>query len=197
MPTTLDPYTGEIMDYNGKPYKKEVKIEYSDIAGHYAEKQITAIGQIGIGFSDKEYKPDLVMVQKDFLWLLSKTSNEYYSPLTNGVADKKEIEDMYKSLIAMGIIKDGEVAPNAEINRENAVRFIIRALKLESVASLNDIWNCPFSDKDSFETGNIGYITLAYGMGIVKGDGEMNFSPKLTLTRGQAAIIIYNFLGRK
>jgi hypothetical protein len=197
MPTTLNPYTGELMDYNGKPYKEVAKIEYTDIAGHYAENQITAIGQIGIGFSEKEYKPDLVMLQKDFLWLLSKTSNSYDSPLINGVADKKEIDDMYKSLMSRGIIKDGEVAPEAQVNRADAVKFVIRALKLEDIASISDIWNCPFIDKDTFGAGNIGYITLAYGMGIIKGDTEMNFAPKLTLTRGQAAIIIYNFLNRK
>ena len=47
--TTLDAFTGALLNYNGTPYKEVKPLEYSDIAGHYAQGEIEVLAQVGIG----------------------------------------------------------------------------------------------------------------------------------------------------
>ena len=50
----------------------------------------------------------------------------------------------------------------------------------------------PFSDV----TENKGPIAYLKAIGVVSGDGNGNFNPKNTITRGEALIMIYNYLNR-
>lgn len=194
-PLTFDANSGVILDYNGQPYKEVKAAEFSDIAGHFAENQIKILAEFGISLEGKEFKPDASIMQKDFLKLLSKTIQDYgYVPYLVKESDK-EIEEMYKSLIRGGVVKESEKAPEAVVTREEAVKFIIRALKYDKVADIKGIFNCTFKDIDSINPDLIGYVTIAQGLGIINGY-EGNFNPKGELTRAQAIIVIYNYLQR-
>ena len=66
---------------------------------------------------------------------------------------------------------------------------MIRAVELEPVAQLEDIFRPMYSDV----TENIGYISLLTGMKIVNGfDGF--FCPEKQITRAEAMVMIYNYL---
>lgn len=191
-PLILDANTGELLNSDGTEYKETVKVSYTDIKGHFAEEKINVLAENGIYLDGTEFRPNDAMAQKDFLTLLSKTLN-YYGPIITLKSSSKEIDELYAYLQREGVIKEGEKAPDSPIAREDAVKFVIRALKYDRVADLKDIFNCTFRDKGSIDQNLAGYVTIAAGLGIIDGTSSQ-FRPKDKLTRSEGAIIIYNYL---
>lgn len=190
-PVNLDATTGQLLDYSGMPYKEVAAIEYTDISGHYAEEQILALAQYGITIEGTEFKPDIEIAQKDFLALLAKTMNYgTFSP-----ENSKELDQLYTYLIRDGIVKKEEKDPDSPVTREDGIKFIVRALKYDKVADIGGIYSTGFKDEGSISSGLIGYVAIAKGLNIVSGN-DGYFNPKETLTRAQAAVIIYNYLNR-
>ena len=193
-PSRFDANTGDILDYDGKPYKENKAEEYSDISGHYAEEVIKVLAESGIALEGPELKPNEQIKQKDFLLLISQILNSGYQFFgKTALKGDIEVDDLYKMMVREGIVKPDEKNPEAQLTREESVKFIIRALKYDKVAELGDIFNCTFKDKDEINPGLIGYVVIAKGLKIVSGDGEY-FRPKNKLTRADAIILIYNYL---
>lgn len=193
-PTTLDAFTGIILDNNGKPYEEEKTLEYSDISGHYAQDEIEVLAQAGIGLEGPELKPDEQIKQKDFLLLISQVIGNGYSFYGKlALGNETETEELYKLLIQEGIVKESEKNPEGPLTREDSVKFVIRALKYEKIAALSDIFNCTFTDKAEINPELIGHVVLAKGLNIVNGHGDY-FRPKAELKKADALIIIFNYL---
>ncbi len=193
-PSTLDALNGIILDYNGKPYEEKKALEYTDIEGHYAQKEIEVLAESGIGLEGPELKPNEKIKQKDFLLLISQIIGNgypFYGKTT--ISSDSETDDLYKLLTQEGIIKEDEKNPEEFLTREESVKFVIRALKYEKVAALSDIFNCTFKDKDEINPDLIGHVVIAKGLKIVNGHGDY-FRPKAELKKSDALIIIYNYL---
>jgi hypothetical protein len=90
-------------------------------------------------------------------------------------------------------VKAGEKAPSSAVTREDAVKFLVRALKYDKVADIKGIYNIPFKDKAGINRKLTGYVAIAAGLGIVDVKSAY-FRPKALLTRGESAILIYNYL---
>lgn len=196
-PFVLDAYTGNVLDYNGKPYKDNKAPEYTDISGHFAEEQVKTLARFGIiSFSGPEYRPNEMIVQKDYLMILSNILDNYYGPVIKEDSEQDDINEMYKQLIREGIIEEGEKSPESLVTREDAVKFIIRALKYREVAEIEGIFIVPFSDEEDIAPVLKGYVAIASGLKIVQGSGG-KFYPKNNLTRGEAAVMVYNYLNNR
>jgi hypothetical protein len=191
-PLFIDAYTGNVVYRNGSEYVEEKRISYADIAGHFAENEISVLADFGISLPGSKFRPDDEITQKDFLTLLSKTLN-YYGPVITETSTKQDIDEMYAYLIREGILTEAEKAPDNAVTREEAVKYIIRALDFDKVAEIKGIFNISFKDSSSISEGLYGYVAIAAGLGIVKGDG-VRFYPKANITRGQSAVMIYNYL---
>lgn len=193
-PTTLDAISGVVLDYNGEPYVEKKALEYTDIEGHYAQKEIEVLAESGIGLEGPELKPDEKIKQKDFLLLISQIlGNGYAFYGKTAISNASETEDLYRLLIQEGIIREDEKNPEGFLTREESVKFVIRALKYEKVAALSNIFNCTFIDKDEINPDLIGHVVIAKGLKIVNGYGDY-FRPKAELKKSDALIIIYNYL---
>ena len=57
-PLFLDAMNGEILDYDGNVYKESTPVQYTDISGHYAEKQIMLLAEYGISLGSTKFKPN-------------------------------------------------------------------------------------------------------------------------------------------
>ena len=191
-PLIIDANTGDLLSNDGKVYKEAVRISYTDIKGHHAEKEIMVLAENGIYLEGTEFKPKSPITQKDFLTLVSKTLS-YYGPIITPRSTDKEIDELYAYLTREGIIKAGEKAPESSVTREEAVKFLIRALKFDKVADIKGIYNLTFKDKASINQALTGYVAIAAGLGIIDGKSD-SFRPKEKLTRGDSAIMIYNYL---
>jgi hypothetical protein len=192
-PLTFDANSGVMLNYDGKPYKENKPVEYTDIAGNFAEKQISVLAEYGVALDGTEFKPYEYINQKDFLTLLSKTLGSYYGPVITASSSNEDIDNMYVFMMREGVLKQGEKTPDAAVMREEAVKYIIRALKYDKVAGLKDIFSCQFKDVSEINPDLVGYVSIAGGLKIVSGNNG-NFMPKNKLTRAEAAVVIYNYL---
>ena len=181
----MDPFTGEL-DRRVGP---EELPEYTDVAGHYAEKAITALRGVGVGFSTPEYRPDQTITQGEFVTLLNTVFYGYGGGILYADADYAGACDL---AVRRGILKSGDVAVNDPLTRDNAAVLLIRAMGLDETASLPGIYLCPFSDV----TEHPGHVAILSAMGVFHGDGNGRFLPARMLTRGDAAIVLYNYLTR-
>ncbi len=192
IPLFLDAFTGGVVDYNGNPYTEQKTVLYTDIKGDPAEKQISVLAENGVNLDGAEFKPGTEINQKDFLTLLSKTMS-YYGPVITQKSAAQDIDQLYAYLTREGVVKNGEKAPDAAVTNEDAVKFIIRAMKLDKAADLKDIYIINFKDKSEISPALTGYVALAAGLKITAGS-DGSFGPKTKLTRAGAAVMIYNYL---
>lgn len=185
-PVIISGTTGELLDYTGKPYVEYKPISYKDIDKSYAKDKIMTLAEYGVGFKEEEFKPKEKIKQKDFMYLLWKSQNQY------GIDNLTE-DDLYREFIRLGYIKEEEKNPNRIVTKEEAVKYIIRAMKLDKVAEL-DIYRDLFNDQKDVSDGLMGYMNIAYGLRIVVGDGKGNIKPRYELVREDAANMIYNYM---
>ena len=185
-PWLIDAKTGMLLDWSGKQYVKEKAPEYSDIAGHFCEEAVKQLAIVGVFLKGDRFEPDIEILQKDYVILLSKLGRYYYYESDN-------IDDIYSRFIKEGIMDKAEKNPDGTVSREDAVKYLLRYLGFKKFAEIPGIFNCDFSDADEIAPELAGYAAIAKGLGIVKGsDGK--FMPKEALTKAEAAVLIYNCL---
>ncbi len=181
----IDAFTGD-----KKSYYEELKIpEYKDIEGHFAEDAIKTLGRFGIGFAEENFRPDDIITQKDYITLLSHVVKRHSGII---IAKEYDAESSYNSAYSYGIISEEERDDNAEVKRIDAATYFINALQLSEIASLKGIYNCPYTDVSERE----GYVSILSGLGVINGDGTGLFNPEKGVTRGEAAVMVYNYLAR-
>jgi S-layer homology domain. len=189
-PATIDAQNGDILDSQGKPYvKKEVK-PYTDINGHFSEQAIKILQEYGIGFNSEKFMPDQEITQSEFLELIMKSLDSYFA---NYIKDDQKEKYIYDTLIRRGIIKQEEINPSAAVSREESVKYVIRSMGLQRAAEIQGIYTSDFTDKDSITPELLGYVCIAKGLNLINGYNNY-FSPKGTMTRGEAAVLLYNSL---
>lgn len=161
--TYISPFTGKQLTSNGEEYKAPVtSYSYSDLSGHWIEKDALLLADIGVGFESEEFNPDNNITVEEFV-KLSQGLNFY-----TDIEEKRDI-----------------------LSRIEAIRLIIDSLGYEKVATLKGIYKTDFADNSEIKEEDIGYISIAFGFGIVKGDGT-NVNAYSTLTRAQAVSLLIN-----
>ncbi len=190
-PSDIDALNGDVLNYNGEVYTEETVSEYTDINDSYAKSQIEVLAQYGISLPGDKFEPTNQITQRDFLYLLAKANNYYiHVPFSE---DSQFDDEFYNVLMNQGIIIDGEKSPLSAVSRQDAVKFIIRALNYDEIADIQGIFVVNFKDAEKIAPELKGYVAIAHGLNIISGyDGY--FNPSSKLTREQAATIIYNFL---
>lgn len=192
-PMNIDAFTGELLYGLNRPYKDRTVSQYTDIEDSYAKTQIEILAKYGIALSGDKFNPKANIKQKEFLYLLLKAKAYYYDISDQ---DKDFVEKLYKYLINEKIVVEGEKSPESVITKEEAAKFVIRALGYEKVANLKDIYKLSFKDVDKISPELVGHVALSTALGILEFEGEI-LNPKANMTREQAAVVIYNLLNIK
>lgn len=187
-PTIIDAYTGDILDYSGSIYKESSIPTYTDIEDSYAKDKINTLAEYGIGFTSGAFNPKEFIKQKDFLLLLWQSMNP------NRASSETDIDEIYQNLTRQNILKENEEDRERAVSKEEAVKFVIRAMNYEKLAKIPDIYADIFVDGKDIDPNIKGHMTLAYGLRIINGDGTEYIRPKNELKRQDAASIIYNYM---
>ena len=87
------------------------------------------------------------------------------------------------------------MATDEPIAREDAIRYLLKAMGIGEVAEIEGIFVCDFKDADMISKGRIGYCAIAKGYNIIGGSDGMLY-PKEKTTRAEALAMIYNYLTR-
>ena len=183
---SMDAYTGEIAN-NGMTETKFTG--YTDISGHYAEEIINTLAQYGIRTEGDKFTPDEKITYGDFAKLIGCIARRYGSVWLKAEVTNEELGWMY----SYGVLADGEEFDvDSTVTRLSAAELLAKAIGAKEFAELDGIYLCPFNDV----TEKIGYVSILYGMGIFKGDGNGNFKPNENITYAEAAVMLYNYLMR-
>lgn len=187
-PNIIDAFTGDILDRSGNIYKDSNIPEYTDIEDSYAKDRINTLAEYGVGYTSGTFKPKEIIKQKDFLLLLWQSMNP------NKASSDTEIDEIYENLIRQNILKDSEENRDRAVTKEEAVKFVIRAMNYEKLAEIPGIYADIFTDGMDIDPNLKGHMTLAYGLKIIYGDGTEDIKPKYELKRQDGASIIYNYM---
>lgn len=190
-PANVDAFTGKLLKHDGNPFEEGGTALYTDIKGIFAESQIKVLAEYGITLPGSQLKPNQQITQREFLYLLQKAINPYVEITFS--TDAKDDEALYNLLIGAGIVKEGEKAPQSIVSRQEAVKFLIRALTYDKVAEIKGIYALPFKDAGNIKPDLYGYMAIAYGLKIIQGDNGYA-KPAASLTKAQSYVLLYNFL---
>ncbi|MCQ1530817.1 YcdB/YcdC domain-containing protein [Lutispora saccharofermentans] len=191
----LDPKTGALLNYNGEAIKDKQELTFTDIKGHWAEKDILALLEANIIEADnKEFTPDERIKQKDFIKILINSLQPYYQVISYASdSSAEDYDEYYKQAIAKKIITEKEKNLDAEVSRIEAAKMIVNAMNLGYLAKKSDIFDLNYKDKDKISQDNKGFAAIVSGLNIMSGkDGS--FAPEDKLTKGETAATIVNFL---
>ena len=154
--------SGERVNYSGKPMAEEYDGEFTDISGHWAEDYITIMADLGVIDRTEKFEPDAFVSAEDFMNILSNAN--YY-----GVQMPENTESF---------------------TRIDAVRLIMASLGYDKIAQL-DIYRTEFSDNPEINPADVGYLAIAYGLGIIDGDaGTKTFRPNENITKAEAVKLV-------
>lgn len=125
-----------------------------------------------------------VVLCRFFGWETTVTTEQTYPDVPVDVWYAGAVQAAYEH----GAITDQRdvFRPNDPITREELAVMLVRALGYRDIVGLAQDLPMPFEDV----TTNVGYITMAYDLGLVSGTTATTFSPDSTASREQVAVIL-------
>ncbi|ADL08617.1 YcdB/YcdC domain-containing protein [Thermosediminibacter oceani] len=202
---TFDAFDMKPLDYAGNPIEEKPKPEFTDIRGHWAEKEVQLLVNMGIIDSQGEkFGPDEKITAAEFLKMMLAATGNYpvetarelmlkYGIPTPPEKDGKEAEKIIDAAVRAGFVKKGEVQGEGPITRELMAAILVRAMGYDRVASLQDTYVIKAEDGASVNPVYRGHAAIAMGLGLIKGVSG-RFLPQVPVTRAQAAVVLVRFM---
>lgn len=184
----IDAKTGEAI---WTDYSSTAVYSYTDLNGCFGRDQIEALAAYGIGLAGDKFQPKATLDQKTMLALLLSAC-DYESDLT----DEEALDSLYACAYNEGFLSAADRAPNAAVTRMTFIKTLLGASIYGEAAKVKGIYTCSFTDKAQIAEADLGYAALAAGLGIAQGDEFGKLNPNSTMTRQEAAVMLYNFMKR-
>ncbi|ULO05929.1 S-layer homology domain-containing protein [Paenibacillus sp. 19GGS1-52] len=177
------------------------EINFSDVAGHWAEasiKQAVSIGMVK-GYLDGTFQPNRTVTRAEFAVMLMNVLKTQDAGAQLTFTDTAKIGAWAQTAIAQAVqagmitgYEDGAFRPNAEITRAEMAVILAKALGKSTEVKLtfrfSDDLNIPAWAKSSVE-----FVTQA---GIVQGKGHNEFAPQDPATRAEAVTVLLKILAQ-
>lgn len=193
-PLCLDAKTGILLNnQNGEAYKEKTEQRFIDMENHPARLQVEALGKAGMIQAEDNFRPDEVILQKDFMYMLFKLRGDYMPNMSESALSQTEQDGMYRILINNGVLEEAEKAPDNPVAKEEAVKYLLRSVGYKKFAEMDGIFICDFSDKADINPQLLGYAAISKALKLVAGTA---FEPEKRITRAEAALLVYNYLKR-
>ncbi len=170
---------------------------FDDVSdSHYARNAINKLVEMQIlsGVGNNRFEPDREVKREEFVHMLCKAFN--IKSDTNmdfeDVAEDAWYYDSVKSCYGAGIIKGEEInrfGVGASLTRQDACVMIYRIIGEKATSAVSE-----YADKAMISDYAVEAVDVLSGLSVIKGMGNNCFEPLATLTRAQAATIIYNVI---
>lgn len=165
--TVIGAINGEKLNYSGEKYEqRDERKVYTDIDSHWSKQTAERFSWVGIGTDSEKFAPNEEISAKEFYDLCEYFSLESY--------DQRKDE-------------------SSCISRMDAVKYLVDCLGYSKIARLENIFATDFKDNSDFSKEDIGYVAIARGLGIIKGNGS-SFDSSSLLTRAQCYTLVENVL---
>ncbi len=172
----------------------------TDIKNHWAKQYI----EYGVehsyinGYEDSTFRPEGLVTRAEFSKMINsavgitKTSDTVFSD----VEKSKWFYDDVRRAVYAGYVSgysDGRFLPNNKISRQEAAVILYRlAVKGENKKDIST-----FSDGEKISDWAREAVFSIAGKGYISGDENKRFNPAQSLTRAQAAKLIYEFINNE
>lgn len=169
--------------------------EYKDIDKSKYPKEIQTLLLLGIGFEGAELNPQKIIKQDEYLYLIAQTFE--YSPIPlYKISDLTEAEknNIEQQLRLRGVLLKDEKMVNQEITREEAIKYLVRALGHGEIASHTEIFKLNINDSKNVSEKYTGYVAIGDALSIIIKDEQNNFNPQSKIKRDEALKMVYNYL---
>jgi len=195
---------GSISVGGGNSGKTEevAKSKFTDIIGHWAEKDINDMATKGIvsGVTATTFEPDRSITRAEFAALMARAlklsagnTESVFADVANDAWYAKEVSAAAAAGLIVGY--DGNFRPNDTITREEMAVVIMKAYAfLGKTASSGQIDK--FADKDTISDWAVNYVDQAVSTGMISGMSADTFAPKENATRAQVTSLIKRLLSR-
>ena len=170
--------------------------DFDDVpASHWAAEAISQAVDLGLfqGQSATRFGLGAPMTRGAFVTALCRLFDwEMVTPETGSYTDNQDPDAWYYSAVetayAHGAIthQADTFRPTDPITREELAVMLVRAMGYGTIAGLAQDLPMPFQDV----TTNVGYVAMAYELGLVNGTSATTFAPDRTATREQAAVML-------
>lgn len=174
----------------------------SDLDGHWGQATMQEFIDRGwlTGYGDGQYGPDNGMTRAEFSALINRVTglteeSETISNYTDVASGAWYASDLAKALAAgyMTGTSATTMAPNAAINREQAMTMVTRLLGLTAADTEVEAL-ARFSDASQISSYAQNPIAAMVAAGYVNGTTDGRLVPKKQLTRAEGITILYNAL---
>ena len=182
----IDAKSGEPVGYAWQT--ADSGLTYSDIAGTWAETDVLRLARFNVGYAGGVFQHAKELTQWDLVCLLYSLR---YTPIDP--ADPEQDRDgVYAIAYQMGILSREGRDDEAVLTRGELVRYLLDAAGYGSVARLEGIFTCSYTDRAAIPAGELGYAALAQGLGLISG----TYNGTAAATRGQAAAMLCRLMER-
>lgn len=170
---------------------------FSDTSGHWAQADIDKAQSYSLmeGYPDGRFGIGVEITRAEFVTILCRMFDwEMISPTSPSYIDCGTGEWYYSAVETARAhdVMDGAGAfrPLDYISREEMAVMLVRALGYDTLAQELSSLSLPFTDVKN----NVGYIAIAYDIGMIKGvagpGGQLKFLPTHSATREEAAAML-------
>lgn len=183
----VDAHTGEALV--SAPAEEKL-VSYGDLDGHWIGEKAQRLALFNVGWLGGSMEPDKALTQIDLVALLVSTNGYLFDPGTD------DADDLYRYAYSMGILTEDQRDDTAAVDRCELVKLLLDCTGYGDVAQIPGIFRCDFADAGDIPTPYLGYVALAWGLGLVEGDSGDCFCPASPATRAEAAAVLYRYLDR-
>jgi hypothetical protein len=205
---TIDAVTGVPYDYSGRDLI-QAAMRPTDIEGYFAQKEIELLWARGVlDLKDGKFRPEETATASDLArWLvLSRGIQPYltYDWASNftggrGAAGEKMAASLaapyFGAALQAGIILpedfDVDADPNAPVSRELFALWAVRAMGYGDLVKMENRITMTFSDQQQITAKYANAVAILNGLKITTGDAAGNFNPQRSITRGEAAKVLF------
>ena len=185
-----------------KENPKPLVYPYKDIEKHHAKSSIKALYELGYlpHLQGESFKPNKAITRGEFSQILAYSLHMIESTVSNTTPFEDltghEAMKSVEYLKSRGIV-GGKTAttfePDSNLTRQQAAAILSRTMDEIGLKkqSSNQIYYKDNKKISEYAKKDVRKTTEA---GLFKGDENGNFNPNSTLTRGQAAVIIWNLI---
>ncbi len=182
--------------------KEEIPQKFSDVEkDHWAYDAVQTLAEMGIieGFEDGTFAPNQLVTREQFVKMLIVTGGYLKADLAAEFSDVEAgrwSSAYIASAVSRGIVtgySDGTFRPTATLTRQDASVMAYRLCNVmkKSVSKTDSL---SFSDADSVAAYAVEAVATLESSGVINGFADGTFGPLGTLTRAQAAKIIYGIV---
>lgn len=180
--------------------------EFDDMKDHWAKAAVEHLKSKNVidGVGNNLFDPEKSVSRAEFAKMIARSfgfenvnqSNISFSDIEAGAWYAKDVYSLASSGIINGV-GDGRFEPSLPVTRQDAALIMLRIADFAKISLNAEREAAVFADASQIASYALDAVNTLYSAQLINGVSTDNFSPVSSVTRAQAAQMIYNLLNKK